>query len=269
MGSYPYPQLQQQFSHLNSNRRHQRLLYLWRSLVICFFSSSLLATLIIFPRKITKPSQIIIKSNHSINTTKIYQQLDIPTAKSRKNQAQLPKFLDSMSPWEVSSRTIITRLDSISAIETTRVTKTIFPPTINIFLKERVPVTTAIASGKVGFLDNKGNWLEPNLYNYRTSNLPLTKIKVVNFQSQNKGTYKKLFKLISTYPKIGVKEIIWNESGNLILVTKDFKVRFGSNSKLVEQQFEYLVNFPSQSLDKAVKEASWLDLTNLESPFLQ
>lgn len=269
MPSYPYPQLKQKFAHLNSNRRQQQALYLWRSLIVGLFSGSLLVALILYPRKIIKPSQIVINSNRSINTAKIYQNLNIPSPQSEEDQSQLPSFLHARSPWTVSSQSIISHLENISAIETARITKTIFPPVINIYLQERIPVVTAISSGKVGFLDRQGNWLEPDLYNYRSEKLPRTKIKVVNFQNKNKSTYIKLFKLISTYPKLGVKEIIWDEADNLSLITKDLKVRFGSNPQFIQQQFDYLVSFPTHSSDKAVQNSSWLDLTNPASPFLE
>lgn len=269
MRSSPYPQLKQKFAHLKSNRRQQQALYLWRSLIIGLFSGSLLLALILYPRKIIKPSQIVINSDRSINTAKIYQNLNIPLSNSAESQSKLPSFLHARSPWTVSSQSIISRLEEISAIETARITKTIFPPVINIYLQERIPVVTAISSGKVGFLDRQGNWLEPDLYNYRSEKLPLTKIKVVNFKNKNKSTYVKLFKLISNYPQIGVKEIIWTETGNLSLITKDLKVRFGSNPKLIQQQFDYLVSFPTRSSEKEVRKASWLDLTNPASPFLE
>jgi len=269
MSSYPYSLLKQKFAHLNSNRRHQQALYLWRSIVAGLFSSSLLIALVLYPRKITKPSQVVINSDRSINTAKIYQHLDIPLAQSQQSQSQLPGYLYLKSPWIISSQSIISRLESISAIETARITKTIFPPRIKIHLQEKIPVVTAISSGKVGFLDRQGNWLEPSLYNHRAENLPLTKIKVVNFTEKNKSTYVKLLKLLSAYPQVGLKEMSWSEEGYLSLITKDLKVRFGANPQLIQQQFDYLVNFPSKSKEKVVKNSSWLDLTNPESPFLE
>ncbi len=269
MSLNPYSQLKQQLAHLNSNHRQQQALYLWRALILGLFSGSLLVALVLYPRKIIKPSQIVINSDRSINKEKIYQNLDIQVAKSESTQSQLPMFLNARSPWTVSSKNIIARLEAISAIETARITKTIFPPVINIYLQERVPVVTAISEGKVGFLDRQGNWLDPSLYNYRSEKLPLTKIKVVNFTNKNKRTYAKLFQLISSYPSIGVKEIIWNEAGNLSLITKDLKVRFGSNPKFIKQQFNYLVSFPLNSSEKALHNSSWLDLSNPASPFLE
>lgn len=248
------PQLKQKLSLLKSEQRKIQYCYLWRSLVVTTVAGTMIAVAMSPRWQIKQQSQIIIKGDRLVTTAKLY-----PTIKMAYPQSVLT----------IPSQQIERQLKSIPALESVRVNKTIFPPLVNVYIQERIPVATAVSSGKVGFLDRQGVWLEPSLYDPQQANLPLTTIKVINFQPQYNHIWSEIFALIAVYPTINVKEVHWDRVGNLFLITSNFKVLFGRDRSLLKRQFATLATFPDSALNKNLSNIAQIDLTNPDVPFLE
>ena len=254
MTAHRDPQLKQKLSLLKSEQRKIQYCYVWRSFVVSIFAGGMIAFAMSPRWQIKQQSQIIFKGDRLVKAAKLY-----PTIKISYPQSIVT----------IPSQQIERQLKSIPALESVRVNKTIFPPLVNIYIQERIPVATAVSSGKVGFLDRQGVWLDPSLYDPDNSKLPLTTIKVINFQPQYNTVWSEIFDLIAVYPTIDIKEVYWDRVGNLFLVTSNFKVLFGRDRSLLKHQFAILATFPDSALNKNLQNVAQIDLTNPDVPFLE
>ena len=246
-------ELQQKFLQLDKQRRKVQQNYLWRAAVVSTFAGGILAAFFSPYWQLREPSQIKIKNDRLINRFAIYRELDV---------------VYPQSILTVPTQQIEKQLEKVTVLKSVQVTKTIFPPAINIHLQERIPVATALAEDQVGFIDSQGVWLNPQLYNHQQTDVPLTSIKVVNFRPQYRKVWSRLYNLINTYPTIGVQEVHWNEVGSLLLVTKNYQVLLGSDYLLLENQFDILASFPALDADSQLENITQIDLTNPQTPFL-
>ena len=246
-------ELQQKLAQLDKQRHKIQQNSLWRAAVVSTFAGTILAALFSPYWQIKERSQIQIKSDRFLNSLAIYDTLNIAYPQSILT---------------VPTQQIKNQLEKVTVLQSVQVTKTIFPPSINIYLKERVPVVTAMSEGKVGYLDHQGVWLDPQVYNYQHPDVPLTSIKVVNFKSQYSKVWSQLYALINTYPTIEVREVHWNEQGDLLLVTKKHQIILGSDYALLNDQFAVLASFPASDNNYRLKGIIEIDLTNPQTPFI-
>jgi cell division protein FtsQ len=246
--------LKKNLSLLKAKQRQRQRCYLYRSLLVSAFASGILAIIMSYNWQIKAQSQVIVRGDRFLAASAIFNLL----------QLSYPQSIVSFSTQNIEER-----LQSIPALQSVRVTKALFPPSINIYLQEKIPVATALSSGKVGFLDSQGVLLEPNLYDDRKTNFPPTKIKVVNFQPQYSKVWSEIYRLTVAYPSTDVKEVRWDNAGNLFLRAKNFRVILGSNRSLLAKQFATLASFPDFTTDKKLHNIAQIDLTNPDTPFLE
>jgi cell division protein FtsQ len=239
---------------LKTKQRQMQRCYLYRALLVSVFAGGILAVMMSDRWQIKAQSQIVVQGNRFLATSAIFNLLKL----------SYPQSIVSFP-----SQNVEKRLRLIPALQSVRVTKALFPSSINIYLKEKIPVATALASGKVGFLDSQGVWLEPNLYDYRKANFPLTKIKVINYQPQYSQAWSEIYRLTAAYPKTNVKEVRWDNAGNLFLIANNFQVILGSNHSLLAKQFATLASFPNFATNKKLHDIAQIDLTNPDTPFLE
>ena len=245
------PELKRKLSLLKIKQRQAQNRYFWRSIIVSLVAGGIFS-LAIFPHwQIKTQSQIKIEGDRYILSSAIYQALN---------------FNYPQSAIAVPTQKIENRLGAMPIIKSVRVTKTILPPAVKIALEERIPVATAVSSGQVGFLDDKGVWLDPNFYDLKNNNLNLSDLKIVNFQPQYSQAWAKIYDLIIAYPTIGIREIHWDDVGNLFFVTENFKVFLGTNSSLLKKQFIALASFPNLATNKELQPISQIDLTNPDVP---
>lgn len=254
MTTHPYPDLKRKLRLLRAIQRKRYGRYLWRSVLLSTFAGGILAVAVSPQWYIKEESQIVLNGDRYMDSAQIYNAVRFP----------YPQPLAI-----VPSQKITRQLKLIPAVESVRVTKKIFPPSINIHLKERVPVATAVSSGRVGFLDSQGVWLDPNYYDLDKADLPLTPIKVVNFQPQYSPIWSEIFQLISSYSTLEIDEIRWDEMGNLFMIVGTHKVIFGSDYSLLKKQFSTLANFTDLANNEKLQDISQIDLTNPDVPILE
>ena len=267
MSAHSYPKLNQKLSRLRFEERQVQNRYLWRSLLVCAFVGGLVSAALSPYWKIKSPEQFQLKGDRFTNPEAIYNVLQIPQ-KSAIAKSQVTFAFQDLAIWKIDSKAMDRQLEAIPALRSVKVNKKLFPPSVNIYLQERIPVVVATAAGEVGFLDYQGVWLDPTWYKPQTKNLPLTKIKVVNFQSDYQAIWTKIYQLINAYPNIEVKEIQWQEEGNIVVITNGFKAVLGNDETLLERQFASLASFTDSAKAKNLTGFSQIDLKDPERLFL-
>lgn len=255
MTAHPYPDLQKKLSLLKAKQRNVQRHYLYRSLIVTTLAAGTLVASLSESWQIKTQSQVILEGDRFVADSAIFNTLKIT----------YPQSIVTFASQDIESQ-----LRSIPALQSVKVSKTLFfPPLVTIYLQERTPVAIALSSGKVGFLDSQGVWLEPALYNYTENNLSLIKIKVVNFKPQYSKVWSEIYSLIVAYPTIAVKEVHWDNVGNISLRANNLKVILGSNYSLLPKQFATLASFPDFTSHKKLENTAQIDLTNPDTPFLE
>ena len=253
MTTHSSSELQQKLSRLQKRQQTRQRCYLWRSLFVSGVASSILTLATSSYWQIKSSSQVIVNGDRDLAVNAIEGFLNV----------SYPQSIVTVSTGQINRR-----LETISALESVRVTKSLFPPAVRIYLQERVPVATAVSSGKIGFLDRHGVWLDPNFYQDSATILPNNSIKVVNFMPQYSILWSEIYSLIIAYQTIDVREVHWDERGNLWLVASQFKVFLGSDSSLLKRQFTALASFPNSNSERSLHRVTQIDLSNPDVPFL-
>ena len=266
MPVHPYPELKQKLSRLKVEQRKAHYRAVVRSLVVSGFVGGILV-LTMSPRwLVTGLDRFELVGDRIINQAAVYNVLEIAT-QDKISKPNTPSS-NSLQIWAVNSNQITRQLEAIPAIESVRVSKTLFPPTVKIYIKERIPVATATSNGQVGFLDYQGVWLDPGWYRSQNQDYPLTKIKAINFQPAYQETWQEIYSLINAYPNIEVKEIEWQHNGEAVVVTKQVRAILGNKTSLLRQQFAALASFTDITREKDLTDFSQIDLRNPDSLFL-
>lgn len=262
MATHLYPELKQKLSRLKLAERKVHYRNSWRSLIVCGFVGTMFSVAMSPRWLVSSLEQFQIRGDRLVSQEAIYDILEIAT------QDMLSEPAQNQPLWSVDSKAISKQLQGIPALEQVRISKTLFPPTIKVDIQERIPVATAISNKKVGFLDYRGVWLDPNWYRPQSKEYPLTAIKVVNFQPSYQETWTEIYSLINAYPNIEVQEVIWQADGVAIVQTAQVQAILGAESKLLARQFAALASFTDLAQEKDLTEFSQIDLRNPDSLFL-
>lgn len=267
MATHLYPELKQKLSRLKLEERKVNYRNFWRSLLVCGFVGTMFSLAMSPSWRINSLEQFQLKGDRLVSKDAVYDVLKIAT---QDILGESDKVLSTKNPplWTVDSEALTSQLSKIPALQAVRVNKTLFPPAVKIYIQERIPVATAISNQKVGFLDYRGVWLNPNWYRPQSKEYPLTKIKVINFQPSYQATWAEIYSLINAYPNIEVQEVQWQENGVLTLKTKHLQAVLGTKNELLAQQFAALASFTDLAEEKDLTEFSQIDLRNPDSLFL-
>ena len=171
MRAFPPPQLKHKLALVNLQRHRLNRISLGRSsLIICStLSLFLLSTLSYW--QVKEQSQIKISGGKLVNKNTIYRTLSF----------DYPQFI-----WTIDGEELEKNIKSIPSVTAAKVNRQIIPPQIVISLQEKRPVALASFQGQVGFLDFEGDWISLNFYNNFNNDLPLPKLKVINYQIECK-----------------------------------------------------------------------------------
>lgn len=223
--------------------------FLWRSILLSSFVTSLLAITIIPHSKIKHPSQVSIKGTDLVGKPVIYRLLNI----------QYSKFI-----WQIPSHQLIYNLESIPAIAHAKISKQIFPPSLQVFIQERKPVAIAVPApgSSWGFLDAQGIWLDPKYYEDNGANIVSSGLKVINFQSSHSSTWSKVYQLIEAYPSLKIGEVKWDNSRNLYLKSTLGMIYLGSDTSRLSEQFAAIAKLKNLPKHLNPSEIYYIDLTN-------
>lgn len=252
MTAHSSSELKQKLSLLQRKQQIRQRCYLWRSLVVSSLAGGLFTLAMSSYWQIKSLSQVRIQGDRNLASSTIEDRLKIT----------YPQSIITISTGQMNRQ-----LRSIRALQSVRVTKSLFPPKVYIDLQERVPVAVAVASRKVGFLDREGVWLDPSFYE-NVELLPYDSIKVVNFAPKHSRIWSEIYSLTIAYQTVNVREVHWDEGGNLWLITDNFKVFLGMDSSLLQRQFATLASLPDSQSEPSLLNVIQIDLTNPDVPFL-
>jgi len=214
-------------------------------MVGCATGLGLLAT--VPNSQIESQSQIVINGEQLVSENTIRQALKF----------SYPQFI-----WSVNGIELARRIESIPSVAAVKVSKQIIPPTIAISLQEKTPVALATSQGQVGFLSQSGEWIEQKFYDNTDLDLPLPKLKVINYQSQFSSIWSKIYQLNLLYPELKITEVHWREGDGIFLKTKIGEVFLGSKSSRLEQQFKIISKLKNLSAQVDTEEIAYIDLSN-------
>jgi len=247
MSVFPPPQLQYKLALVKLQQHRLTRLSLWRAcfMVGCATGLGLLAT--VPNSQIESQSQIVINGEQLVSENTIRQALKF----------SYPQFI-----WSVNGIELARRIESIPSVAAVKVSKQIIPPTIAISLQEKTPVALATSQGQVGFLSQSGEWIEQKFYDNTDLDLPLPKLKVINYQSQFSSIWSKIYQLNLLYPELKITEVHWREGDGIFLKTKIGEVFLGSKSSRLEQQFKIISKLKNLSAQVDTEEIAYIDLSN-------
>lgn len=131
---------------------------------------------------------------------------------------------------KIQPEAIARSLESQATIAEATVTRQLFPPTLRIQVKERVPVAIALTKlpkssstptpkASIGLLDQNGVWIPIQTYTSQSRTLKLPNLKVIGLPEQYRPYWTQLYQAVSRSP-IKVIEIDCQEPTNLILKTE-------------------------------------------------
>ena len=249
MNEFPAPQLKYKLAIAKLQKCHAARVSMWRaSLMVCStISLGLLSNLDYW--QIKEQNQIKISGEKLVTESTIYRSLNF-------NYHQLV--------WQINGEQLTKNIESIPSIAAAKVNRRIIPPEILIDLEEKHPVALASFQGQVGFLDARGVWIDQDFYSNIDSRDTLPQLKVIDYQLRFRGTWSKLYNLISLYPELKIDEVQWAQSGGIFIQTKIGRFFLGAELSRLEQQFQImsqLKNLP-QYLDRS--EIAYIDLSNPE-----
>lgn len=247
MSTFPPPQLRYKLSLIALQQQRLTRLSLWRAcfMVCCATGLSLAATL---PNsQIKKRSQIQVNGEQLVSEETIHQALKFT----------YPQFI-----WSINGIDLARNIESIPSVKAVKVSKQIIPPRITISLQEKTPVALATSQGQVGFLSAEGEWISQKFYDNTNLDLPLPKLKAINYQPGYRSTWSKIYQLNLIYPELKITEVHWPEAGGIFLKTKIGQVFLGSELSRLEQQFEIISKLENLSTKVEVEEIAYIDLSN-------
>jgi len=123
-------------------------------------------------------------------------------------------------------------------------------------------VALATSKGQVGFLSESGEWIAQKFYNNASLDLPLPRLKAINYQPGSELAWSKIYQLNLIYPELQITEIHWRQAGGIFLKTKIGQVFLGSELSRLEQQFKTISKLKNLSTKVDAEEIAYIDLSN-------
>lgn len=250
---------------LRSNRRIQLLQSLWRTLAISsIFGGLVWATT--RPVWVLRTSeQIEIRGNYLLSEQVIQSLLPV----------SYPESLLQVKPEEIAQS-----LESHAPIAEVTVTRYLFPPSLTVQVKERVPVAIALTqlpSGNstpttkptMGLLDQEGVWIPIQTYTPQVRReLELPQLKVIGLLEHYHSYWSQLYQAVSL-SAIKVSEINCQDPANIKLKTELGTVHLGPYSPRLTEQLQVLAQMRQLTQKVPPSQLAYIDLKNLKTPTVQ
>jgi cell division protein FtsQ len=232
---------------------------IWRSIFISSLAGGLCWSFTVPKWEIADSSQIAVEGRQYLDKETIVSLLDL-------------SYPESI--WQVQTGKMRQNLISLPPIAEVKVTRQLFPPTIRIALREKIPVAVSplpIQSNsspfqeQQGFLDRNGDWLPQKFYLKTTAKLPNLQVK--GYRQQDRSNWQKLYRAIEVSP-LKFLAIDWRDPNNLILYTQLGKVYLGTinNNNDISSKLGVLENMGELSKQVKPDRLDYIDLTDLKSP---
>ncbi|ABG52816.1 Polypeptide-transport-associated, FtsQ-type [Trichodesmium erythraeum IMS101] len=261
IGSVSESDLVSRRQKLRLQRRLKLLVIVWQVLAVGGLGAALLWAITQPIWLITKQEQLTVEGNQLLSDRAILSliSLDYP-----------------QSLWVIKTQILAQNLESQSPIAKARISRRLFPPSLNIKIIERRPVAITQFknqvginnSQKMGWLDTHGNWIPLESFSAleRTGSLPT--LKVIGFTGQYRQYWHSLYQSLSRSP-VKVFEINWQDPGNLILTTELGIVHLGPYSSRFSEQLNVLDRMRELPNKIDVRQMAYINLKNPDSPLIQ
>ncbi|MBE9167188.1 FtsQ-type POTRA domain-containing protein [Pleurocapsales cyanobacterium LEGE 06147] len=240
------PELKRKLSRLKRQNREERQRSLWRAFFVSAIAGSLILVAALPKWQIKDREQIHLKDARLVTEDSVLSSLAL----------SYPQSI-----WTISSQQLSQKLESLPAIANAKVTRQILPPSLIVFLNERVPVAIAFSDGNIGFLDAEGTWIPGSFYQL-DSDFPMPTLKVTNWQSEYRSYWVQIYRLLTQYSTVKIFELRWEEPTNLILKTEIGTVYFGSPTERLKDKFIVLARLKNLPNYLKNSEIAYIDLRN-------
>ena len=208
--------------------------------------------------------QIIIEGNQFLSKPVLLSLL----------QLRYPQSLLQIYP-----EAIARSLEKQPTIADAAVTRQLFPTTLRVQIKERVPVAIAqilIPKGistlnpkvSTGLLDKHGAWIPIETYTSQVNTLKLPNLKVIGLSEQYCLSWPQLYEAVSR-SSVKVIEINCQDQLNLILKTELGIVHIGAYSPRLPDQLQVLEKMRSIRGRVNSSQIAYIDIKNPEHPLVQ
>ena len=254
MSLLPSSELAKRLASVERYRRKSLSLAFWRSAIVISCATGLLCLANSSYWQIQRQSQIKIIGNNLVSKKTIKQILDF----------SYPQFI-----WSINSGKLTAKLAATPSIAAAKVSKQIFPPQLTVSLQERYPVALALESGKIGFLDAEGQWIDRDFYGNIGTEFPVPQLKLIDFEERYRSHWLALYRLISNHSTVRVSEISWDKSGGVFLRTEIGLIYLGSDLSRLTEQFEIILRLRTLSERLASQDISYIDLSNPDLNLIQ
>lgn len=235
-------------------QRRLARLSMWRASVMVCLATGLGAIATLPNSQIKGRERLILEGRELVSASKIHRALDFT----------YPQFI-----WKVNGIELAHKIESIPSIEAVRVRKQIIPPSIIITVREKTPVALATSQGRVGFLNQRGEWIDRQFYDSIDADFSLPQLKVINYQREFAPAWRQLYRLILLHPDLKVTEIHWQNLGEIYLQTKIGRVLLGSESSRLPEQFKTISKLKNLSNRIKNNEIDYIDLSNPGANLIQ
>lgn len=250
---------------LKKQRRIRNLQHIWRILAISGLAAS--AVWLIrnpFWLLLQSPGQVLIEGNEMLSEQAVHELLEL----------EYPQRIFDIEPEQV-----VQQLRTQSPIAYARVSRQLFPPRLEVTLKERMPVAVTVPSRpdssaageptpitQAGLLDSAGYWMAQSDAAGLNTDFKLPTLKVRGFHPRYASQWPLLYEAVQG-SAVEIQEIDLRSPNNLILQTAVGAVHLGvyDPRRLVEQlailpQLEPLTN------DPGAPAVDYIDLANPQVP---
>ena len=262
--SVSYADLARRRHQLRRRKQIRNLQAVWRTVAITSLAGGLVwvATQPIWVVK--NQQQVVIKSGDQV--------LSADTTKSLLN-ISYPKSL-----WEIQPRAIANSLERQPTILQANVTRSLFPPSLNIKLEPRVPVAVVEISGSrrqepeaeekqisVGLIDASGVSISLEQYKLFNPHPEMPSLKVIGAPERYRSYWSELYSALSQI-SLKVTVVDAQDPKNWILQTEVGNVHLGSPSSQLTEKINILGQMDSLSTKIDLNEIKYLDLHDPEFP---
>lgn len=263
IASVSQTELAQRRQQLRQRRRVRFLQTSWRILAVCGLAGSVIWAATLPTWVIRRPEQVRIEGNHFIPVHTLRSLLPIP----------YPQSLFRVEP-----KTIARELQAKAPIADVIVNRQLFPPSLIVQVKERLPVAIALpastsgtgsATDKAGLLDESGMWMPLERYTALDQSLKLPSLKIIGNPESYRPYWSALYREISHGPPVNVSEIDWRNPANLILKTDLGMVHIGSYSTQFPAQLKAIDRMRKLSSHPSYGQITYIDLRKPDAPIVQ
>lgn len=249
-------ELAQRRKNLRRERRMRFVKASWRNVAIAGLAIGALWGATLPAWVIRKPEQVTIKGNQFLSVQTIRTLLPMT----------YPQSLLKVQPQAIADK-----LKTKAPIAEATVDRQLFPPSLTVRIRERVPVAQTATTDPAtapGLLDENGAWMPQESYAALNPSLKLPKLKVTGNPEQYRSQWIKLYPLLRQSP-VKVLEVNWEDPTNLILKTELGTVHFGAHNPNFSNQLaalDRMRRLPSRVNPTQVR---YIDLKNPDSPLIQ